>query len=208
PLDGQGLLRQLGRRCRRQRIHLLRPALAGPSEPVVIPDLKADTGSVARTLAATRAALLDARVPAGHWEGLLSSSALSTATAVCALELVRRNLPEAPARLGPLVDSGLGWLERHANADGGYGDTVDSPSNISTTTLCWAALGLRPEQRTTAAGAEAWLRKECEDLTAPTLARTISRRYGVDRTFSTPILTMCALAGRFGAGPTAWAHVP
>jgi len=172
----------------------------------VTPNLQADTGSVARTLAATRAALLDARVPAGHWEGLLSSSALSTATAVCALELVRRNLPEAPSRLGPLVDAGLGWLERHANADGGYGDTADSPSNISTTTLCWAALGLRSG----AAGgpAEAWLKREIGELTPSRLADTISLRYGVDRTFSVPILTMCALTGRFGEGSAAWASIP
>jgi squalene-hopene/tetraprenyl-beta-curcumene cyclase len=174
----------------------------------VSPDLQPGTSAVERTLASARQKLLDARVAAGHWEGELSSSALATATAVVALDLVRRHRADAPKNLAELVRGGLTWLARNRNADGGFGDTVDSPSNISTTTLCWAALGLDPEQRTTAAGAEAWLRKECEDLTAPTLARTISRRYGVDRTFSTPILTMCALAGRFGAGPTAWAHVP
>lgn len=172
------------------------------------PDLQPGTSAIERTLDAARRKLLDARVPAGHWEGELSSSALSTATAVTALELVRRHRPDAPAALEPLIRAGLTWLARNRNADGGFGDTVDSPSNISTTTLCWAALGLDPEQRTAAAAAEAWLRKECEDLTAPTLARTICRRYGVDRTFSTPILTMCALAGRFGDGPEAWAHVP
>ena len=172
------------------------------------PDLQPGTSAVDRTLASARQKLIDARVPSGHWEGELSSSALSTATAAVALELVRRHRADAPATLAGLVRGGLTWLARNQNADGGFGDTVDSPSNISTTTLCWAALGLDPDQRTTAAGAEAWLRRECEDLTAPTLARTISRRYGVDRTFSTPILTMCALAGRFGSGPEAWAHVP
>jgi squalene-hopene/tetraprenyl-beta-curcumene cyclase len=174
----------------------------------VSPELQPGTSAVERTLAAARQKLLDARVPAGHWEGELSSSALSTATAVVALDLVRRHRADAPKNLAELVRGGLTWLARNRNADGGFGDTVDSPSNISTTTLCWAALGLDPEQRPTSAGAEAWLRKECEDLTAPTLARTIRRRYGVDRTFSTPILTMCALAGRFGSGPEAWAHVP
>ena len=172
------------------------------------PDLQPGTSAIERTLAAARQKLLDARLPAGHWEGELSSSALSTATAVTALELVRRNRPDAPATLAPLIRAGLTWLARNRNADGGFGDTVDSPSNISTTTLCWAALGLDPEQRAAAAGAEAWLRKECTDLTAPTLSATICRRYGVDRTFSTPILTMCALAGRFGSSPEAWKHVP
>ena len=36
------------------------------------------------------------------------------------------------------------------------------------------------------------------------MARAISARYGKDRTFSVPILTMCALAGRFGADRDAW----
>jgi squalene-hopene/tetraprenyl-beta-curcumene cyclase len=162
--------------------------------------------SIARTLAATQAALLNARVPAGHWEGLLSSSALSTATAVVALELVRRNRPDAPAALPGLIDAGLAWLEKHANADGGYGDTVDSPSNISTTALCWASLGLR--SGSAGGRAEAWLKREIGELTPSSLADTISRRYGVDRTFSVPILTMCALAGRFGEGPGAWKMIP
>ncbi len=169
-------------------------------------DLQADTGSIARTLAATQAALLKARVPAGHWEGLLSSSALSTATAVCALELVRRHRPNAPATLGGLIDAGFRWLETHQNADGGYGDTVDSPSNISTTALCWASLGLR--SGSAGGRAETWLKREIGELTPSTLAETISRRYGVDRTFSVPILTMCALAGRFGEGPAAWKTIP
>jgi squalene-hopene/tetraprenyl-beta-curcumene cyclase len=42
---------------------------------------------------------------------------------------------------------------------------------------------------------------------ADALARAIIARYGKDRTFSVPILTMCALAGRFGAGRDAWKHV-
>jgi len=39
------------------------------------------------------------------------------------------------------------------------------------------------------------------------LARAIIARYGKDRTFSVPILTMCALAGRLGSGREAWKHV-
>ena len=36
---------------------------------------------------------------------------------------------------------GLRWLVANQNADGGWGDTVLSKSNISTTALCWAAFG-------------------------------------------------------------------
>lgn len=171
-------------------------------------DLAGETEAVSKTRAAVRRRLLDARVAAGHWEGHLSSSALSTATAVCALELVRRNNPDAPKNLGDLVARGLGWLVKHQNADGGYGDTVDSPTNISTTTLCWAALGLGPGTEAAVARAKGWLKREMGELKAPVIADTISRRYGIDRTFSTPILTMCALAGRFGGGPAAWSAVP
>ena len=32
-----------------------------------------------------------------------------------------------------LIDSGLAWLTAHQNDDGGWGDTVRSKSNISTT---------------------------------------------------------------------------
>ena len=38
---------------------------------------------------------------------------------------------------GSLIQGGLHWLARHANADGGW-DTTKSLGNISTTTLCWA----------------------------------------------------------------------
>jgi squalene-hopene/tetraprenyl-beta-curcumene cyclase len=165
--------------------------------------LDARPAAVERTLEAARARLLAARVPAGHWEGELSSSALSTATAVAALELVRR---AGRDDLDPFVAAGLRWLAAHPNADGGYGDTVDSPSNPSTTALCWAALGMRPEGAAAFAPAEACLRRMVGDLSPAALAQAIARRYGEDRTFSAPILTMAALAGRLGGDP--WRHVP
>jgi squalene-hopene/tetraprenyl-beta-curcumene cyclase len=39
------------------------------------------------------------------------------------------------------------------------------------------------------------------------IARAVAERYGKDRTFSAPILTMCAIAGRLGSGPDAWQWV-
>src|SRR4249920_3558279 len=85
------------------------------------------------------AALLAERTPEGYWVGELSTSALSTATAVMALALVQKHAPGA----GPfdtLIRSGLDWLAAHQNADGGWGDTVKSLSNISTTMLCRSAV--------------------------------------------------------------------
>ncbi len=140
--------------------------------------------------------------------GELSSSALSTATAVTALSLMQRsaNLSAAGA-----IAAGLTWLARHQNADGGWGDTLQSLSNLSTTTLCWAAFGAAPGGDThhpeAVAQAVGWLTKTVGGTDAGTLAPAIIARYGRDRTFSVPILTHCALAGRLGAGADAWRHV-
>jgi squalene-hopene/tetraprenyl-beta-curcumene cyclase len=149
-----------------------------------------------------RRRLLDARTPAGYWEGHLSSSALSTATASFALTLFARD-----ARDAALADAGVRWLVGHQNADGGWGDTVDSPSNISTTVLCWSALGpneSRTDVRFAAGRAADWIARAAGGLAPDVLADAIARRYGDDRTFSVPILTMAALAGRLGRADVAW----
>ena len=146
-----------------------------------------------QTLARVREQLLAARGSHGHWEGELSASALSTATAVVALALVDCD------RHRDLIRRGLDWLKQHANADGGWGDTVVSVSNISTTTLAWAAFGLAGEP---VPKAEAWLVQHAGGVDPERLAQVIIAPYGKDRTFSVPILTTCALAGRCG-----WEHV-
>src|ERR671914_729298 len=75
----------------------------------------------------------------------LSSSALATATAVTALAVARR-ANVAPASDDALVQEGVRWLVTHVNTDGGWGDTPDSVSNISTTALVWAALAFGPAE--------------------------------------------------------------
>ena len=90
----------------------------------------------------------------GHWTGQLSASALSTATAVVALAMVRDEKDRG------LLAGGLRWLAENVNGDGGWGDTVKSRSNISTTALCWAAFGAAradEEYRDIVAGAGSWL---------------------------------------------------
>ena len=87
----------------------------------------------------------EARQPGGHWSGKLSSSALSTATAVCALAIYRRHASEPAVATTHLIRRGLDWLARHVNPDGGWGDTDMSRSNLSTTALCWAAFGAADE---------------------------------------------------------------
>jgi squalene-hopene/tetraprenyl-beta-curcumene cyclase len=153
--------------------------------------------------------LLAARRAPGHWEGSLSSSALSTATAVTALALVQRE--KARRTFQGQIESGLGWLSAHANSDGGWGDTILSISNLSTTTLCWAAFGAaqgsEKQFSKTVLDAERWLKEKVGGIEPDRLAPAVIARYGKDRTFSVPILTMCALAGRLGKGTEAWKHV-
>jgi squalene-hopene/tetraprenyl-beta-curcumene cyclase len=160
-----------------------------------------------QTLANVRRRLLDARGAGGYWEGHLSSSALSTATAVFALSRYARERGDAP-RLEPLIAGGVAWIVKTQNADGGWGDTTLSFSNISTTALCWAALTIGgPGTDEAARRAEAWLARAAGSLDPDALARAIAARYGKDRTFSVPILTMCAMAGRLGEGRQAWGKI-
>jgi squalene-hopene/tetraprenyl-beta-curcumene cyclase len=161
-----------------------------------------------------RCELLSRRTADGHWEGELSTSALSTATAVFALALyVRRGGGDSKSqeKCRELSGRGLRWLIDHQNADGGWGDTTRSFSNISTTALCWAALALihdQPHAQDAIRRAEQWLMRAAGSIAPDALAEAIKARYGKDRTFSVPILTMCALAGRLGQGAAAWRRIP
>ena len=153
-------------------------------------------------------ALLACRVPAGHWEGRLSSSALATATAVTALATADRAAgTTTDARL---VQDGVRWLVATRNPDGGWGDTPDSVSNISTTALVWAALsfGAGDGVRAAEAAAVDWLARAAGGPRPENLAAALAARYGKDRTFSVPILTMCAIAGRLGPPDRAWRLIP
>jgi len=165
-----------------------------------------DMEAIRSTRRAAAAHLLARRGAHGHWEGHLSSSALSTATACIAFSLHAR---AASGELPDLVRRGLAWLEEHQNLDGGWGDTTDSPSNVSTTLLAWVALGLGPDggESVAVAGCEAWLQREVGDLTPDNLARAVAEIYGADRTFAVPIQVTCALGGRLGQGPAAWSTI-
>jgi squalene-hopene/tetraprenyl-beta-curcumene cyclase len=142
------------------------------------------------------AALLAERTPGGWWVGELSTSALSTAVAVSALARVQQSTSNY-GDFTSLIGGGLAWLAAHQNADGGWGDTVKSFSNVSTTTLCRAAIhltGAAARYADCLGKGERWL-AERYGPTPAELAEAVRRRYGKDRTFSVPILMTAALAG-------------
>lgn len=185
----------------------------------MMPAMPFDRAVLDETLANARLLLLAASNAAGHWEGELSSSALSTATAVFALHQYREALSDdaairaTDATTSRLIRAGLGWLALNQNADGGWGDTTASLSNVSTTMLCWGAFVADPNfaagsYTSTIAAVERWLAARAGSLEPRVLAEAIVERYGEDHTFSVPILTMSALAGRLGPGDEAWDLVP
>lgn len=137
-----------------------------------------------------------------HWTGELAASALSTAVAVVALQRAG-NLADRE-----LVADGLRWLVEHQNTDGSWGDTVVSIGNISTTVLAWAACGYagrgNAHVRTAEFNAAAWITIRAGGIEPTQLVHAIEARYGDDRTFAVPILTLCAIAGRLGADPWQW----
>ena len=149
---------------------------------------------------AAQNALLGEIGPTGHWTGTLSSSALSTATAVTAMAAVD---PKANANL---IRDGIAWLAAHANPDGGWGDTVCSRSNLSTTALVWAAFGIAGADQQYPGVLSATQEYLCQQAgSIEQLVPAIEALYGDDRTFSVPITMMLALSGRLG--PDGWKRV-
>jgi squalene-hopene/tetraprenyl-beta-curcumene cyclase len=144
----------------------------------------------------------------GHWIGRLSSSALSTATAISALAIVERQAPLVAGRivdeqrecaLSQLIMTSMHWLADHQNPDGGWGDTEKSASNIATTMLVRAAFALT----CTPADHPGMLERADAYIAAQGGVKGLKKRYGKDKTFAVPILTNYALAGL-----VEWSQVP
>jgi squalene-hopene/tetraprenyl-beta-curcumene cyclase len=176
-----------------------------------------EASPVSAALAKATSALISEITSKGHWVGSLSSSALSTATAVVALTTVDR--AESSEQHRALREGGLHWLIANQNADGGWGDTDRSKSNISTTALVWAALsGAERSERFAQAitRADVWLQRASAKgspsqnsalseqgdadarISPEALRQAIADRYGKDRTFSVPILMHLAICRRIG----------
>ncbi|MCO8125159.1 squalene--hopene cyclase [Stieleria sp. TO1_6] len=162
-----------------------------------------------QTLDQVRGELLDARHPQGHWTGRLASSALSTATAVSAMAAVLVSesrggvtgtsggtaaQPADPGQLRPLVRSGMQYLAGQQNADGGFGDTDRSHSNIATSYLVAAASALALAVGETPLSDDS-LDRLNRYLDSAGRLEGLRERYGTDKTFVVPIMNNMAIAG-------------
>lgn len=137
--------------------------------------------------------LINRMNPEGFWTGELSASALGVAVAVAALHFDNAEENEAA------IWNGLNWLTKNCNADGSFGDTPESPGNISTTLLVYAAVNLYAGNDEQLASLQekmkVYLLKESIDPSTNQISSAILAHYKKDYTFSVPILTMCALCG-------------
>lgn len=145
---------------------------------------------IERAVSRATAALLARRGEGGFWEGRLASSPLASAAALCALA-GGNGTPDAR------LDRTAAYLARTQNADGGWGDTEISRSNLAATLLVLSADAIRrcldEEQRGRA-------RAFTEKLGG--LAAGLRRAYGSDLTFQTPLRLAAA-----GANLLPWREV-
>ena len=84
-----------------------------------------DLKRLAKAYAIAKDNLLQERNKEGHWVGQLSTSALSTATAVSALSAVQKATGNRDYQ--KWINGGIQWLAENQNPDGGWGDE-GSPS--------------------------------------------------------------------------------
>jgi squalene-hopene/tetraprenyl-beta-curcumene cyclase len=200
------------------QVVLTMAAVREAADPPVAEDHRSNAGGTAAPPSAARGRLridearravalrlLAQADAAGSWPGELTASALSTALAVSALERGDRPGDAAAAA------AGAAWLAASALPGGGWGDTPDSPANLTATLIAWAALAPRADSASAAArrAAEAWIAAKTGAAVRPeTIAAAVKRAYGDDRTFAAPILFYLAFRGAAGADRDAWRAVP
>ncbi|MCQ2196022.1 MAG: squalene--hopene cyclase [Bacteroidaceae bacterium] len=139
--------------------------------------------------------LMDSRCGDGMWRGWLSSSAISTSVSVFALQRIDAH------KYKKQIDDGVRWLHQTMKPDGSWGDSIESPSNMTATLLTYVSLyavGQAPKD------ARDFLNRELGGDTSEALVKGVLNYYGKDLTFSVPILMMCALAGVIDS----WKKIP
>lgn len=136
--------------------------------------------------------------------GKLSDSAVATAVACLAMSLEKQDRQR--------LEKGISWLCRTINNDGGWGDTPESPTNLSAVLLARAAVINSDietdETRKALQMSSAWLEAKFGSIEHTALINRILAFYGKDLTFSVPILTVCMLGKALGSDQTLWKKIP
>lgn len=146
--------------------------------------------------------LLSKRDPDGYFASGLSDSAISTAVALVALHLAN---PQAYAE--PIAKA-RDWLLLHADADGVYGDSPESPANLTATFLATVALTRTGVPLERLQPARRFLESHLGGLDFPSVRKGLLAAYGNDLTFSVPLLALATAAGFFPNADTAWRAMP
>ena len=140
--------------------------------------------------------LIEEQNSQGFWTGRLSSSALGVSVSIVAIKL--KGLPDHQER----VNKGLQWIYKNFNSDGGYGDTPESESNVSTSFLCYAAITFCQTAELDGSkvlkGIENYLETQNISLKSGSISKSVLKYYGKDYTFSVPILSMLTICSILG----------
>jgi squalene-hopene/tetraprenyl-beta-curcumene cyclase len=127
------------------------------------------------------------------WKGRLTGSALATAGAALALGSAGR------PRHRPAIESALEWLANTQNADGGWGDTYNSPSNVPATIAAWVAISSweHADGKIVTAGrrAESFLSDQCGGLESAHIAGGLAQAAGGSPIAAATAAAMCAATG-------------
>ena len=142
------------------------------------------------------------RDPDGYFASKLSDSAISTAVALVALHLAD------PQSYAKSIEKARDWLLAHADAAGLYGDTPESPANLTATFLAAVALTRVGVPCERLQSAREFLESRFGGLDFSSVRKGLLAAYGKDLTFSVPLLALAAAAGFFPDADAAWRAMP
>lgn len=139
--------------------------------------------------------LKERQTPEGMWRGKLSSSAISTSVSIFALYMADKE------KYASYIERGAIWLKQTMQKEGSWGDTIESPANMTATLLTYASLYAidTPPIQT-----KEYLVEKFGGTSDKDIIQGVIAYYGSDLTFSAPILVMCALAGVINS----WEEIP
>ncbi|MBR4903001.1 MAG: hypothetical protein IKZ46_18825 [Victivallales bacterium] len=139
--------------------------------------------------------LLNMREEDGFFKSGLSDSPISTAIACVALKIADQE------KYATQIKAAEAWLEANCNADGLYGDSIESPPNLTATYL--AAMALPSAKR-----AKAYLKTQFGSFSFEDVKHGLLAEYGKDLTFSVPLLALATASGFFEDAEAAWRGMP